>query len=213
MRKEVIYAAALGGCIGAVLTSLFSLFSPLNAEDTAPDATFNTITCKHLSVIKDDGAPAVSLAGGASNHGSLVVHGDDKKYSVTINGGFRYTFENGSTGIIGGNIQVSAEKDFIYIGGPIGIVVEAKPTGFNDVVAIHGIHGGIFLNNPLPDRARTIYIGDRYGGGIIVEDGKGMTTPGMYGRVNITSGNGGQIELFGPSTDKQSSYQITIPSP
>ena len=65
------------------------------------------------------------------------------------------------------------------------------------VTAIHGIHGGIFLNDPEPGRARTVYIGDKYTGGITIEDGKGMTTAGAFGRVNITTKNGGQIELLG----------------
>ena len=61
MKKEWIFTAAIGGCIGAVLTSLFSLFSPLAAQHDAPDAAFGKITCTELEALDCAGDQAVRI--------------------------------------------------------------------------------------------------------------------------------------------------------
>ena len=53
MKDKLLYSA-IGGCIGAVVTLTFSLFSPLVAQNDDRDAEFGTITCKELSVMDDD---------------------------------------------------------------------------------------------------------------------------------------------------------------
>ena len=53
MKDKLLYSA-VGGCIGAVLTLTLSLFAPLNAQDTPPNAYFGKVTCRELEVISDD---------------------------------------------------------------------------------------------------------------------------------------------------------------
>ena len=64
MKDKLLYSA-IGGCIGAILTLTFSLFSPLNAENEPVDAAFSTITCSRLQIYKDAskqyGTPSIIL--------------------------------------------------------------------------------------------------------------------------------------------------------
>lgn len=53
-RKEVLVAAVVGGCIGAVLTMSVGLFMPVGvvAQSYNHDATFGTITCRRIEVVE-----------------------------------------------------------------------------------------------------------------------------------------------------------------
>ena len=152
-----------------------------------------------MKVVRDDGEPAVSITGGWDDHGTILVYGEDDEHgTVYMSGGWTGDLGDGDTARFGAELSVSGLQDRINVGGPIGLMVQSTKGDIKgSVVAIHGIHGGIFLNDPEPNRARTIYIGDKYAGGITIEDGKGMTTADTFGQVNITTKNGGQIELLG----------------
>ena len=53
MKDKLLYSA-IGGCFGTVLTLIFSLLSPLNAQNKPADAHFDKVTCRELEVISDD---------------------------------------------------------------------------------------------------------------------------------------------------------------
>ena len=208
IKSNLIYTAIIGGVVGALTVLALGMVVPLGAEDQN-DATYDTITCKYLRVVRDDGEPAVSISGGFRDSGAILVHGEDDKHgAVSMSGGWTGELQGDSVRF-GADLSVSGLQDRINIGGPIGLMVQStKGDNKRSVVAIHGIHGGIFLNDPEPNRARTIYIGDKYAGGITVEDGKGMTTSGVFGRVNITTKNGGRLELLGETFGDKSRYQV-----
>ena len=58
MKRELIYAAAVGGCVGALMTMVLGWGLPLGAQSESPadrkDGYFNEITCQRLRVV---GAP------------------------------------------------------------------------------------------------------------------------------------------------------------
>ena len=49
MRRKEAFFAVVGGVVGAVLTMVTGLFSPLGAQDE--DASFGTVTCRELKVV------------------------------------------------------------------------------------------------------------------------------------------------------------------
>ena len=85
-RKEVLFAAVIGGVVGAVLTMAAGSFSPLGAQNEVRDAEFRKITCTGLRVEGADGARAVTL-GAVGNGGSFFVFGKDGEIGVgmTVN--------------------------------------------------------------------------------------------------------------------------------
>ena len=58
MKRELIYAASVGGCVGALMTMALGWVLPLGAQSESPadwkDGYFNEITCQRLRVV---GAP------------------------------------------------------------------------------------------------------------------------------------------------------------
>ena len=50
MKRELVYAAAVGGCVGALMTMVLGLVMPLGAQNEAPadwkNGYFNEITCR-----------------------------------------------------------------------------------------------------------------------------------------------------------------------
>ena len=80
-RKEVLFAAVIGGVVGAVLTMAAGSFSPLGAQNEVRDAEFRKITCTGLRVEGADGARAVSL-GAVGNGGGFFVFGKDGELGV-----------------------------------------------------------------------------------------------------------------------------------
>ena len=74
MKDKLLYSV-LGGCVGAILTSIFSLFSPLNAQDTPPDAQFGKITCTELEVVDSKGKALVGLYSSHDDTGQVGIYG------------------------------------------------------------------------------------------------------------------------------------------
>ena len=74
MKDKLLYSV-LGGCIGAILTSIFSLFSPLDAQDTPPDAQFGKITCTELEVVDSKGKALVGLYSSHDDTGQVGIYG------------------------------------------------------------------------------------------------------------------------------------------
>ena len=166
---------------------------------------------EHGGLVGAFGKPGESDAGviiSSSAGGGAISVWDKGDVGVALNASKRF----------GGSVDVFAQNDNITIGGPIGILVQGKGEAARDkplwgkhngIVAIHGIRGGIFVNQPLPDRASTVYIGGHTGGGILVVDGKGMTKPGSFGSVSISATNGGRLGFSG-NTDSDAEGNIGV---
>ena len=94
MKRELIYAAVIGGVVGAVLVMAAGSIAPLGAQNEAADAEFGTITCSKL-VVRYDGFPysteidmfGVDMVGtggltmvkltGTENGGAVLVYGKE----------------------------------------------------------------------------------------------------------------------------------------
>ena len=50
MKRELIYAAVIGGVVGALMTAALGLVLPMGAQTQVTDAEFGTITCRKLLV-------------------------------------------------------------------------------------------------------------------------------------------------------------------
>ena len=50
MKQDAIYAAIIGGVVGAVLVMAAGSFAPLGAQNDVKDAEFGTITCDEVRV-------------------------------------------------------------------------------------------------------------------------------------------------------------------
>ena len=59
MKRELVYAAAVGGCVGALMTMVLGLVMSLGAQNEAPadwkNGYFNEITCRSVRVGRGDG--------------------------------------------------------------------------------------------------------------------------------------------------------------
>ena len=91
-RKEVLIAAVVGGCIGAVLTMSVGLFMPVGvvAQSYNHDATFGTITCRLIRVVNERGI----TRGYMSPYGGVGVYGKEK-LAVSIGGDGVFVFREG----------------------------------------------------------------------------------------------------------------------
>ena len=102
MKRELIYAAVIGGVVGAVLVMAAGSLAPLGAQNEVADAEFGTITCSKLVVRYDGSSYAteinplyvkVSVDGEESaklgSYGMSVVgkEGKGKAYVMVNNGG------------------------------------------------------------------------------------------------------------------------------
>ena len=75
MKRELIYAAVIGGVVGAVLVAAAGLFAPLGAQ-SGTDGHFDEITCTDLKVMSPDGTRGVSLF--ARNGGGIFIYGKEE---------------------------------------------------------------------------------------------------------------------------------------
>ena len=88
MKDKLLYSA-VGGCIGAILTLTLSLFSPINAQNEPPDATFGKITCTELEVTYAPTATIPSLRVrivGEERGGSIEIKGRTKANRINLDG-------------------------------------------------------------------------------------------------------------------------------
>jgi len=72
-EKETLFAAVIGGIVGAILTMVVYTFSPL-------DSSYGKITCKELKVVGSDGRPRVTLSIGQYGGRVDVFGGGDYYY-------------------------------------------------------------------------------------------------------------------------------------
>ena len=96
-RKEVLIAAVVGGCIGAVLTMSVGLFIPVGvvAQSNNHDVTFGTITCGMIKVVDERGITRSYI----NAYGGIVYCDSEGKTSVAIGrgdkGGGVFVFRKG----------------------------------------------------------------------------------------------------------------------
>lgn len=74
MKRELIFAAVVGGCFGALLTIMLGLVVPLGAL-SGEDGHFDVVTCKEVKVVDLEGK-GVSIQSVHSS-GLIVVDGSD----------------------------------------------------------------------------------------------------------------------------------------
>ena len=131
MKDKLLYSA-IGGCTGAVLTLIFSLFSPLNAQNTSPDATFGKLTCTELLVRPSDDMLDRGHLGG---HISLTTHQNGAQLVILGDLGV-----GASPGV---TLDTSAKSVDLYLfegeksaflrinehGGSVGVSGKGKDTG------------------------------------------------------------------------------------
>ena len=177
-KKEVLFAAVIGGVIGAVLVMMaVCSVMPLGAQNG--DATFGEITCTGLSVVDDKGMSRVMLF--SDEHGG------------------RATLMGKTGGVValshtkqGGRVQVFAEGAYMLLEGLLGVrdnpfipraSMEVNESG-NGMVMIRGISGEIHLRT---------------------DEGAGYI--GVYGDNNQgvelkIDKHGGRVGVFGKGNDK-----------
>ena len=87
MKRELIYAAAVGGCVGALMTMVLGLDLPLGAQSESPadwkDGYFNGITCRSLRVVDEE--PLTGLFETEITPGSIVASQLGGKTRTEIN--------------------------------------------------------------------------------------------------------------------------------
>ena len=142
MKRELIYAAVIGGVVGAVLVMAAGSLAPLGAQNEVADAEFGTITCSKLVVRYDGSSYAteinplyvkVSVDGEESaklgSYGMSVVgkEGKGKAYVMVNNGGGVVSvYGNGREGVRmainedGGAVRVFGKDG----GGSAGMAID-----------------------------------------------------------------------------------------
>ena len=132
LKKQALFAALIGGVIGAVLVMAAGSIAPLGAQNEVKDVEFGKITCTELTVVFPNGEPAATIL--PAGHGGLIwVASKGKKdkpvrsavnIGVDENGGIVYVFSNmksegaggaGGVGVTigeyGGNVAVFGRGD------------------------------------------------------------------------------------------------------
>ena len=75
MKRELIYAAVVGGVVGALLTLVLGMVVPIGAQSEA-NTEFDKITCRELEVVDWNGRVAIGLyARPDGNGGRILVFG------------------------------------------------------------------------------------------------------------------------------------------
>ena len=115
-KKEMLFSAVIGGVIGAVLVMTAGAIAPLGAQNELKAAVFESITCKRIWVVDEDGNLAVGITNGLSAPAGIVVHGKGRNgamMSVDKHGGIISTFA--------GADNAGVEMRVTEYGGHIGV--------------------------------------------------------------------------------------------
>lgn len=83
-KKEVLFAAVIGGVIGAVLVMAAGSIAPLGAQNDVKDVEFESITCRRIWVVDEDADLAVSINNGLIGKRGITVHGKDNNVGVEM---------------------------------------------------------------------------------------------------------------------------------
>ncbi len=147
MKQDAIYAAIIGGVVGAVLVMAAGSFAPLGAQNDVKDAEFGTITCDEVRVRGADGYASVVI-NSEEHGGSVVVYGEKGVAIMTIDktgGRINVAGHKGdarmSIGGHGGFVAVNDKNPSIDRGALMGV---DKNNGF---VMLNGKNGQIWLSD------------------------------------------------------------------
>ena len=117
-KKEMLFAAVIGGVIGTVLTMAAGLIAPLGAQNDVKDAVFESITCKRIWVVDEDGNLAVGITSGLVADRAIVVHDKTGKGGAMMTVG-----EHGGYVSVHDNVGTSSiEMRVTEYGGYIGVL-------------------------------------------------------------------------------------------
>ena len=147
MKQDAIYAAIIGGVVGAVLVMAAGSFAPLGAQNDVKDAEFGTITCDEVRVRGADGYASVVI-NSEEHGGSVGVYGEKGVAIMTIDktgGRINVAGARGdarmSIGGHGGFVAVNDKNPSIDRGVLMG--VDAN----NGFVMLNGKDGQIWLSD------------------------------------------------------------------
>ena len=191
MRRELIYAAVVGGCVGALMTMALGLVLPLGAQNEARDAEFGTITCTELNVVNSAGKTLVWLNTGGvdwveDRNGELSPVGHERGGRIMVYG------ENGTRVHLSGSVLV-AHRDFGYASMSI-----------NE----HGGQVYVLGKDGLIGDAGSVRIENDEHGGKVRVLGKGE---GAKGEVKIAiDEDGGKVRVAGVKDDEDIQSYINM---
>ena len=172
--KERLYAV-IGGMVGAVLTLVVCLISPLGAQNDAKDVVFGKITCTKIAVKQSGISEKIVLAPGN------IIMGTSEKVGVHV-------FVIGNKGIVSlgeGRVAISGGESSGYL----------SVNGENGKVGIESTEdGGRVYVTGGDDNPRAVMGVDERDGGSVIVSGKDS----KYGIVHLNvSEHGGAIQVFG----------------
>ena len=197
MKRELIYAAVIGGVVGAVLVMAAGSLAPLGAQNEAADAEFGTITCSKL-VVRYDGSPyateidplyvKVSVDGEESatlGTRGLSVVGKEGKSKVYV----KVYKDGGVVSVYGKDGGVGARMAIDENGGVVRVF--GKDGGGSAVMATSEDGGAVHVFDKDGERWAQMAI-DGYGGSVYVSGKDG----GGEARMAIDE-NGGGVAVYG----------------
>ena len=161
MKKQLIYAATIGGCVGALLTMAFGLVVPLGAQDEPSDATFGKITCTELEVADSNGLRGVGIVLGTSERGGYVhVYNNERSRVAWLDNN-----EHGGIVAATGNGNGAAALGMVEEGAIVSVINESNLAEMS--VNASGSKFRLIGNNP---RSTVFLLTDEYGGHVTVFD-------------------------------------------
>lgn len=194
--------AAIGGCIGAVLTMVFGSFLPLGAQRKR-DNNFGHIVCSRLTVSDPDGVmPFLSL--GYDEHGGYVaINGKDGAGGSVSLG----VDEHGGSIIVSSTLGERVLVDIDEHGGGVSIYArdkfESHYQGEGEQVASmrdRG-HGGFIWVTDVDRKGFAVMAGNERGGTVAVvgKERKGVA-------VMKIEGHGGEVTAYG----SEKGFPVTV---
>ena len=181
MKRELIYAAVIGGVVGAVLVMAAGSFSPLGAQNEVADAEFGTITCSKLVVRYDDSSYTTEISP------TSVKVSDEDGRSATLRSALGLSVV-GKEGKGGACVMVFNGEGVVSVSNKDGVV--SARMGIDEdggLVSVHGkdaggaaIRGAVLMG--INEGGGAVYVYDKDGGK----------------RVQMASTeNGGAVHVYG----------------
>ena len=174
MKRELIYAAVIGGVVGAVLVAAAG-FAPLGAQSESSQGDFDVITCTKLRMMSADGTRGVMIFADEDG-GGIYIYGKEEDAQhpfipvVVINA------EDGG----GVGVYDKDGKKIAYLGADEdgGLVsVNAKDGGERVQMSVNEYGGYVAIFDKDKDGGRSAQMSiDEYGGHV-----------GVHGRGNSYS--------------------------
>ena len=185
MRRELIYAAAVGGCVGALMTMALGLVLPLGAQSQS-NGTFGKITCTELDVLRPNGTHGASIRA----HDKMVFFNMGRLFDAGV---FLYAGVDGANVKVMGNgkgestkLGVSDKKGYVRVVDENGNAVAGMSADENGGIVGVGGKGDNSAN-------AVMNISKDNSGGQIIVFRKANSVAAALG----TSDSGGTVRVFG----------------